>query len=265
MPFLNYITWTVDPELIDFGFLHIRWYGVLFATGFLLGYYNLTKIHANEGIGPKKTEQILIYMMVAVILGARLGHVFFYEWDYYSQNLWEIPMIWKGGLASHGATIAILIALWLYARKVVQKPISWVLDTTSAGVAMGAAFVRFGNLMNHEIIGKVTDVPWAFIFTRVDNQPRHPVQLYEAFSYLFICALINYLYWKTSAKDKPWVLTGTLLVTLFGARFIIEIFKKSQGGFETYLGDALTTGQWLSIPFVILGLFLMIRGWRTSR
>lgn len=260
MALLNYITWNVDPELIKIGVFHIRWYGLLFATGFLIGYYLIYRVYKNEGLPEQQAEQLLIYMMVAVIIGARLGHVFFYQWDYYSQHPEEIVMVWKGGLASHGAAIAILIALWVYSRRVVKKPMIWIYDRAAASVAIGAAFVRLGNLMNSEIVGKpTTEVPWAFIFTKVDQQPRHPVQLYECFSYIAICLLLSHMYWKTNAKDKPGLLMGTLLVTLFGARFFIEIFKKSQGGFEKYLGDFLTTGQWLSIPFVLIGLYFMLR------
>jgi len=259
MHLLTYVNWAVEPEIFSIGAIHVRWYGVLFASGFLLGYLMLYKIFLNEKESPENAEKLLIYMMVSVIVGARLGHVIFYDWDYYSENLGEIVMIWKGGLASHGATIAILIALWIYSKRVIKKPMLWILDRATGGVAIGAAFVRLGNLMNHEIVGKVTDVSWAFKFSRIDNLPRHPVQLYEFISYVLICVLMNFMYWKTSAKDKPGLMFGTLLITLFGARFFIEIFKRSQGGFEVFLGNVLSTGQWLSIPLILIGVFFIVR------
>jgi prolipoprotein diacylglyceryl transferase len=171
-------------------------------------------------------------------------------------------MVWKGGLASHGAALGVIIALWIYSKRVSHKSILWALDRVVITVASAAVLIRIGNLMNSEIIGIPTDVAWAFIFERVDLNPRHPVQLYEAFTYLLLFLLLNYLYWKKSAGEKPGLLFGLFLTILFASRFVLENFKNSQGGFETSLGEALSTGQWLSIPFVIIGLFFV---WRANK
>lgn len=259
MSLFSAITWSVSPEIVNiFGF-ELRWYGLCFAIAFLLGYYLLKKIFVAEKLPIEWMDKVFYYVMIATIVGARLGHVFFYDWDYYSQNLVEIVMIRKGGLASHGALIGVLIALWLYSKKVSKKPMTWILDRVAIVAAPGAFFVRMGNLMNHEIVGEPTDVAWAFIFTKgIDMQPRHPAQLYEAIAYLMMFLLLWTLFWKTKVKEKSGFLFGVYLITFFGARFIIEYVKESQGGFESVLGDALSTGQWLSIPFLLAGVYLMV-------
>ena len=166
-------------------------------------------------------------------------------------------MVWKGGLASHGAAIGIILALWLYSKKVSHKSILWALDRVVITVALAAVFIRTGNLLNSEIIGTPTDVPWAFIFERVDMIPRHPVQIYEGLTYLLIFIFLNRCYWKGNYGEKKGFLFGAFLALLFSSRFFMEFFKNSQGGFESSLGDVLTTGQWLSIPFVIVGVYFV--------
>lgn len=265
------ITWNVDPEFIEIPGLgrSIRWYGILFAVAFLAGYYVLDKIFKKENIEKDWLDKILIYVMVGTVLGARLGHVFFYDWEYYSQNLGDIIAIWKGGLASHGAAIGILISLWLFSRNVTKRSILWILDRVVITVAIGAVFIRFGNLMNHEIIGLPSNLPWAFVFTKAyvtdPLTPRHPAQLYEALSYLVIFATVMFLYWKRSWGEFSGKLFGVFLIMMFTARFFIEFVKNSQGGFESNLGNVLSTGQWLSIPFVLIGLYFLLRPASSAR
>lgn len=254
---LNYIVWEVDPNIINEP-LTIRWYGLLFALGFVLGYQVLKKIFIKEDIPEKWLDSAFIYVFFGTLIGARLGHVFFYDWAYYSENLAEIPKIWKGGLASHGAAIGIIIALWIYSKKVTKKSVLWILDRVVITIALAAVFIRVGNLMNHEIIGEPADLPWAFIFTLVDDQPRHPAQLYEAFCYLITFGTLMFLYWKTGSSRRNGILFGTFLAMIFSARFFIEFVKESQVAFEESM--TLNMGQWLSIPLVLGGLFFIVRG-----
>jgi phosphatidylglycerol:prolipoprotein diacylglycerol transferase len=257
---LMFVTWDVDPNLFEIGPLTIRWYGVLFASAFLVGHYIIQNIFIKENQPKEWMDSLLIYMMVGTVLGARLGHVFFYQWDYYSQNIGEILQVWKGGLASHGAAIGIIISLALWSYKVSKKSLLWILDRVVITVALAAVFIRFGNLMNHEIIGAITDVPWAFIFTKAGYavlEPRHPTQLYEALSYLIIFGLLMFLYYKQNAGKRPGLLFGLFLILLFTARFFIEFIKEVQVAKEIEM--TLNMGQWLSIPLVMVGLFFVIR------
>lgn len=258
------IVWNVKPQIIEIGDFQLRWYGLLFAFAFIVGNYLMGKMFKNEGVPDKWLDKILIYVLIGVVLGARFGHVFFYDWPYYSQHPGEILMVWKGGLASHGAAIGVIIALWLFSRNVSHKSILWALDKVVITVASAAVFIRIGNLMNSEIIGTPTDVPWAFIFERVDPLPRHPVQLYEALAYLLIFIFLYQSYWKKGYGEKRGFLFGAFLALLFSSRFIMEFFKNSQGGFESSLGDVLTTGQWLSIPFVLIGIYFVWRSLQTK-
>lgn len=253
------ITWTASPEIINIGPLTLRWYGLLFASGFLVGLFIVKKMFAAEKAPEAWLDKAFMHIVLGAVIGARLGHVFFYDWEFYSNNLMEIPKIWRGGLASHGGAIGIIIALWLFSKNVSKKSILWILDKVVVPTALAGCFIRLGNLMNSEIIGSPTDVSWAFIFTRVDSIPRHPVQLYESLTYLFSFALLFGLYWKSNAKDKPGFFFGSFLVLIFGFRILMENFKESQGGFESALGNIMSTGQWLSIPFVVIGLFFVLR------
>ena len=204
-------------------------------------------------------------MVLATIIGARLGHVFFYDWSYYKNHLGEILMIWKGGLASHGAALAILISLYLFSKLVVKKPLLWILDRMAAPIAIGATFIRLGNLMNHEIVGHQTNVPWAFKFHRYydetlgiyDPTPRHPSQIYEALAYLVIFGVLLFLFWKRNLWQKPGFIFGTFLILVFTARFFIEFTKEGQTARDFEL--VLNTGQLLSIPFVLAGCIILIR------
>lgn len=258
MEFLTFIHWNVDPEIFSLGPLSIRWYGLLFAFGFLGGYYQGERMFKFEKINPEWLESLFIYLIVATIVGARLGHVFFYGWDYYSQHPGEILKVWHGGLASHGGAIGIFIALIWWSRKVSKRSVLWVLDRVVVPTALVAALIRTGNLMNSEIYGIQTDLPWGFIFERNgETVAKHPTQIYEAFSYLLTYAVMLYSYWKTDLRNREGFIVGVFFVMVFLSRFLIEFIKEDQEAFEA--GMALNMGQWLSVPFVLGGLFLIIR------
>lgn len=257
---LSYITWEASPEIFSIGPLTMRWYGLLFASGFLIGFYIVRQMFLAEKAPEEWLEQIFMYMVLGTVIGARLGHVFFYEWGYYSQHLSEIPMVWKGGLASHGGTLGVLAGLWIFSKRISKRSILWVLDKVVVPTALVGCFIRLGNLMNSEIYGIPTDVPWAFLFVKnnaIKDIPVHPVQLYEALSYLAIFIFLMWVYWKTEFRKKQGFIFGLFFVLLWSARFILEFFKGDQGGFGEIFGGILSTGQWLSIPFFLVGLYYM--------
>lgn len=255
---LAYINWNASPDIISIGFLTLKWYGLFFASGFLLGLFMVKRMFAVENAPEEWLDKAFIYIVLGAVLGARFGHVFFYDWDYYSQHLSEIPMIWRGGLASHGGAIGVLVALWLFSRNVSRQSMLWILDKVVVPTALAAAFIRMGNMMNSEILGKPADVAWAFVFLKVDDVPRHPVQLYESITYLISFAVLYQVYWKTDFRFYPGKIFGLFLIFIFGSRILWEQFKDSLGGFEESLG-LLSTGQWLSIPFVLTGLYFVFR------
>lgn len=258
MDILAFIHWNVSPEIFSLGPIHVRWYGLLFAIGFLFGYNHGEKMFKHENIDLKWLESLFIYLIVATVVGARLGHVFFYGWDYYSQNLHEILYIWQGGLASHGGVLGIIVAMILWSKNVSRRSILWVLDRVVVPSILVAALIRIGNLMNSEIYGVQTSLPWGFIFERNNETvPKHPTQIYEALAYLITFAVIQYMYWKTKAKDLQGMLVGVFFIMVFTARFFVEFIKEDQEAFEA--GMALNMGQWLSIPFVVAGIMLVVR------
>lgn len=315
MYFLGF-DWNPEGTLFKLGFIQIKYYNLLWIAAFVVGWFIMKKIFQNEKKSMEKLDSLFIYTVVSIMLGARLGHVFFYDWEYYQNHLVEILLpiresangnlfgIINGyeftgftGLASHGATIAAIIGMWLYCRKWKDIKMLWLLDRLVIPSAIGACFVRLGNFFNSEINGKVVDKSY-FLATRFirdsDDMPaykamaltkeqtenaaykaiqhnpefsnilgsipyRHPAQLYEAICYIFVFIILYQLYWKTNKKDKPGYLFGLFMALLFIVRFVVEFFKKSQGGFEDSLGDVLTTGQWLSIPMIIIGLYFMFR------
>ena len=258
MDFLTFIHWNVSPEIFSLGPLTVRWYGLLFAIGFLFGYNHGEKMFKHENIDLKLLESLFIYLIVATIVGARLGHVFFYGWHYYSQHPIEILYVWQGGLASHGGVIGILAALSFWSLKVSKRSLLWVLDRVVVPSALVAALIRFGNLMNSEIYGMPTTLPWGVIFERNhETVAKHPTQIYESLSYLFTFAVMMYMYWKTKAKDYQGLIVGVFFVLVFAAGFFIEFIKEDQEAFEK--GMMLNMGQWLSIPFVIAGIILIVR------
>lgn len=251
------IFWNVSPEIIKLGPISLRWYGLLFASAFVFGYLVLSKVYKYEKKPQSDLEQLSIYVILGTVIGARLGHCLFYDPVYYLSNPLEMIKVWEGGLASHGAAIGIITSIYLLTKKQKDKSMLWILDRLVIVVALGGAFIRTGNLFNSEIIGKATDVPWAFIFARVDDIPRHPAQLYEAIVYLISFFVLHYVYYKTEKKLKQGYIFGLFLILIFGFRFLVEFIKENQSAFEQ--GLTLNMGQLLSIPFVAAGLFFMIR------
>jgi prolipoprotein diacylglyceryl transferase len=259
MDLLLAITWNASPEIVTIGPITLRWYGLLFAAGFLIGLYIVKGMFKEENAPEPWLDKAFMHVVLGAVIGARLGHVFFYDWDFYSENLAEIPKIWRGGLASHGGAIGIIIALWFFSINVSKKSVLWILDKVVVPTALAGFFIRLGNLMNSEILGRETDVAWAFIFVREDAIPRHPVQLYESILYLISFFVLFWLYKNSNAKQKQGFFFGLFLVLIFGFRILMEFFKESQGGFESSFGNLLSTGQLLSIPFVLLGLFFVFK------
>lgn len=256
------INWSADPEIFAIGSLSIRYYGVLFALGFIIGYQIMYWMFKVEGRNLKDLELLTLVMVISTIVGARLGHCFFYDPAYYLSNPIEILMIRKGGLASHGAAIAIIIGLWIFIKMRPKFTYLWVIDRIAVVVALAGAFIRIGNFVNSEILGLPADVSWAVVFTRIDDVARHPVQLYEAFSYLAIFAFLMLKYNKKRENSAPGYLLGMFMLLVFGARFIMEFFKTRQAAFDI---SFLTMGQILSIPFVIIGIWLVLRAIKITK
>jgi prolipoprotein diacylglyceryl transferase len=261
---ISYIFWDIDPEIFhDFEFL--RWYGVSWVLGMMVGYIIMRYVYKSEGVSLIELDKVTTYVIVGGILGARLGHILFYDPIYYWENPIEILPVkinptfeftGLAGLASHGGILGALLALYLYNRKF-RKDYLWLLDRlTIAGAALGG-FIRIGNVMNSEIIGTPSNLPWAFIFTRVDQIPRHPSQLYEAIFY-FILTIALYLIWKSGRfyKNNGFIF-GLGMTLIFTQRFLIEFLKENQVPFEENL--TLNMGQILSIPLALVGIFLMMR------
>jgi len=287
-------------EGINIGFFTIRYYSLMFVIAFGLGWYIMKRIFEKENEPIEKLDTLFIWTVVATLLGARLGHVFFYDWEYYRNNVLEILLPFKfspnfeftgfQGLASHGAAVAIIISTYFYSKKVIKKPMLWVLDRVVIPVASGAVFVRIGNFFNSEIVGKITDSPFGIRFvrdyyssaevvniTKISNvndayhalvtdpkyatllekvTAKHPAQLYEAFAYVFVFLILFFLYWRTKTAEKHGLLFGYFLILLWSVRFFVECVKESQGGIEETFG-LLSTGQWLSIPFILIGIYYL--------
>lgn len=270
---MNFITWTFNPDIISHP-ITVRWYGIMFVIGFILGVNVISKMFKREGTKSSWVDAIFIYTAICTIVGARLGHVFFYAWDYYSQHPEDIIKTWEGGLASHGGAIGILIGLFLYSKFVTKKPYLWTLDRLVVPVAMVGGFIRLGNLFNHEIYGHATTMPWGFRFISNLEQwmngadpiftlPSHPTQIYEALCYFALFGLLMFMYWKRNSGERQGLLSGVFLVILFSARFLIEFIKNPQENFE--IGMILNMGQLLSIPFIIAGAILIIRSMKRPR
>lgn len=251
------IYWDVSPDIFSIGPFIIRWYGLLFALSFIIGYQIMYVIFKKESKPDAILNDLVWYMIIGTVLGARLGHCFFYNPAYYIANPLEILQVWKGGLASHGAAIGILLSLYIFVRKHKEYNYLWILDRIVITVALGGFFIRMGNLFNSEIIGIPTDLPWSFVFASVDGIPRHPAQLYEAIAYLFVFIFLMIYYLRQPGKFKNGLLLGWFLILVFGFRFLIEFVKEDQTYFEK--GWLLNMGQLLSIPFVLLGIYLVLR------
>ena len=250
------ITWSISPEIVSFGPIHIRYYGLLFAASFLVGFKIMEWIFLKEKRSIDDLNDLVWYMILGTVIGARLGHCLFYNPDYYLSNPFEIIKVWKGGLASHGAAIGIFISIFLYTKKKKNQSFLWVSDRVAITVALAGFFIRLGNLFNSEIVGHPTDAAWGFIFTSVDNVPRHPTQLYESLFYLISFVIILFQYKKYDGKFKDGYLFGLFLILIFGFRFFVEFFKRDQTYFEA--GMMLNMGQLLSIPLVIAGFYFFI-------
>ena len=269
------IDWAPSETLFKIGSFGIHYYSLMFIIAFGLGYYMMKKIYDEEKIPLEYLESLFVYMIISVLLGARLGDVIFYSWDYYQNHLIEILLPIRDtptgytftgfrGLASHGAVIGTLIGLYLYKRKFTHKPLLWLLDRVTVPIAIGASFVRFGNLLNSEIVGKYTNTNFGVVFlNRGESLPRHPAQLYEAIGYIILFFILKQTY-KSEYKNKPGFMLGLFFVGMFVIRFLVEYIKESQGGFEDLI-PLFSTGQWLSIPFVALGGFLMLRSLKTTQ
>ncbi|PBJ12172.1 prolipoprotein diacylglyceryl transferase [Flavobacterium sp. ACN6] len=300
---LNFV-WN-PSEGINLGFFIIRYYSLMFVIAFLLGWFLMKKIFERENESLEKLDSLFVWTVLATLIGARLGHVLFYDWEYFRNHLLEIFLPFRfepkfeftgfQGLASHGAAISIIVAMYFYSKKILKRSLLWILDRIVIPVASGAIFVRLGNFFNSEIIGNETTSAFGIRFLHdkfskneavqktgiadpieaynaIATNPkfanllaevpaRHPAQLYEGFSYIFVFAILYFLYWKTNTRLKSGFLFGLFLVLLFVVRFIVEFVKQSQGGIEEDLGY-FSTGQWLSIPFIIIGLFFIIRAQR---
>lgn len=277
---LNYITWNADPILFSLGSLQVRWYGLFWALGFLFGYLIMRKIYRREKMTDDSLDKLLIYMLIFTVIGARLGHCLFYEPDYYLSHPLKMLAVWEGGLASHGGAIGILIGLYIYARKV-KKPYIWILDRIVIAVCLVGALIRCGNVMNHEIYGTPTSLPWGFVFMRGSEQfcgtfdnytlctswgdccppsewlPCHPTGLYEAFFCLVAMGLLLWMYYKRDLGNKqPGLMFSVFLLIIFGSRICIEFLKNVQVDFENNM--LFDMGQWLSVPFVIAGIVIWI-------
>lgn len=259
------ITWDISPDIFELGPFTIRWYGLLFASSFVVGLKIMQDIFTKEGKSDKDLNDLFWYMILSTIIGARLGHCLFYNPAYYLQHPLEILMTWKGGLASHGAAMGIIAGLYLYSRKKADQSFLWIMDKVVITVALAAVFIRTGNLMNSEIIGAPTDVPWAFLFPRAESNPvpRHPSQIYEILAYL-ATFIATFRIYKTKAWNLPdGLIFGVFLVMIFGFRIIVEFYKRNQTYFEE--GMALNMGQILSIPLVIFGIYLIYKAYKKGK
>mgnify|MGYP000894753355 CR=1 FL=1 len=257
MEIISSIYWNASREIFSLGPLSIRWYGLLFALGFVVGYQIMQWVYKRENKTQKQLDSLAITMILSTVIGARLGHCLFYEPQIYLSDPISILKVWEGGLASHGAAIGIIFGLWLHIRK--QKDISliWILDRIVIVVALAGFFIRLGNFFNSEIYGTPADLPWAVVFAQIDDIPRHPVQIYESLSYLLIFLFLFFAYKINYQKLKDGFLFGFFLILVFGVRFILEYFKSNQTDLEMDL--PLKMGQILSIPFIIAGFYFLFK------
>lgn len=268
---LNFITWDVNPQIFSILGREIRWYGLCWAIGLLVAVWIVQKIYKAENLPQKWFDSLFVYVVVSLIVGARLGHCLFYDPGYYLSNPVEILKIWEGGLASHGGAIGIIIGLWLYSRKI-HKSILWSLDRVSIVAGLTGGFIRIGNLMNSEIYGGPTNLPWGFNFVKDPawlrsiaqggsaGLPCHPTQIYEALIYFIIFAVTMYLYWKTDAKQRIGLIFGVAITGIFTARFFLEFLKNVQEPFEIQMRNTIgiDMGQLLSLPFIVCGIYLIV-------
>lgn len=268
----DFVTWTADPIIFSIGPVTLRWYALMFIVGFAIGDKLMEKYYRLDGKDPERVYTLFMYCFVGTLVGARLGHCLFYNPEYYLAHPLEILMTWKGGLASHGGTLGVFLAVLLYAKKD-KLPALFVLDRLAIAVAPVAALIRVGNLFNHEIYGHETSLPWGFRFITnmhayeagrepIFTAPCHPTQLYEALCYLGVFFLNAWLYKRYDAGKRPGLLLGSFFTLVFGSRFLIEFVKNVQEDFEE--GMLLDMGQLLSIPFILAGLWLIVRAMKVK-
>lgn len=272
--YFNYIIWDVGPILIDFGVLQLRTYSLLFALGFIVSYFIIKRYYKQEGVPVRELDTLTVWVVVGGLLGARLGHCIFYDWEYFSKNLLEIflpirfspefEFIGYQGLASHGGAIGIIIAILIYYRKSTKKSFFWLIDRIAVPTGFAGALIRLGNLFNSEIYGHQTDLPWGFVFIRNgDTFPSHPTQLYEAICYIITSIVLMRLYKVERFRNAGGFLLGVFFIMVFTARFFIEFVKENQVAFEDSM--ALNMGQILSIPVVLAGIFLVVRALKLNK
>lgn len=250
-----YFVWEGQPEAFTLGPLIIRWYGLLFAFSFLCGYQIMTWVYRTEKKPEIDLDRLFLHMFLGIVIGARLGHCLFYDPGYFLSHPLEILKIWRGGLASHGALIGVFLSLYLYSRSHKDQPYLWLLSRMTLVTSLGGGLIRLGNFFNSEIIGQASEVPWAIVFARIDQVPRHPSQIYESLSYILLFAALAIVYRRYKAQTDPRLLLGLYLAGTFTARFLIEFTKEVQSDFEHSL--YLHLGQWLSLPLILLGFALL--------
>ena len=248
---MEHLVWSVDPVIFKLGSIQLRWYGLFFVGSFFLGLLILQWIYKREQRDPIVLDNLLVYLLIGTVIGARLVHCFAYEPEYYLTHPLEILKVWKGGLASHGGLLGVFIALYLFSKKY-NEPYLWLVSRVAIPGALVAAFIRLGNLFNSEILGLPSELPWAIIFARVDMIPRHPVQLYEGLAYLLLFIILLTLYKKASFDFSTRIIPGLFLTYVFASRFLLEYTKTPQADYSTSL--PFSTGQMLSIPFILAGM-----------
>ncbi len=253
----------MNPDLISSP-VTIRWYGLMFAIGFLMGYEIVGRMFRHEGAPEKWLGLLLVWVMGGTIIGARLGHCFFYEWDFYSAHPEKIIRVWEGGLASHGGAIGVIIAVLLFSLFTSKRSPMWTFDRLVIPIALVGGLIRLGNLFNSEIFGGPTDLPWGMVFVNsaewralYPEVACHPTQIYEALCYFALFGLLMWMYWKRNSEERPGLIFGVFLVGVFLSRFFIEFIKNNQEAFEDDM--ILNMGQCLSIPFVLAGVVLIVR------
>jgi phosphatidylglycerol---prolipoprotein diacylglyceryl transferase len=251
------IHWNVDPIIFSAGFIQLRWYSLGFLLGFSLGYHIMRKICLWEGKSTEQLDSLLVHLVAGTTIGARLGHCLFYDPGYYLTHPLEILKIWEGGLASHGGVLGVIIAVWLFRRKNPEFGLMWLFDRLIVPTVMTGGFIRLGNLMNSEILGKPTEGNWGVVFDRVDQFPRHPAMVYESICYFVIFAISYRMYLRFKEKTPPGMLFGFVMAAVFACRLVIEFFKENQSAFENEM--TFNMGQLLSVPFIIVGLFFFFR------
>ena len=259
---MDHFVWNIDPVLISFMGLKVHWYGALFATAIACGFQVMKRIYIKEKLPVESLDNLLMYCVIGIIVGARLAHCIFYDPAYYFSNPLKIFAIWEGGLASHGGGLGAILALYYYRRKM-DMPFLFLLDRLAIATAIFGFFVRMANFMNSEILGLPSNVPWAIVFERIDMLPRHPAQLYEAIAYLLIFIGLWAIYKYTEMKQKEGAIFGLFLVLVFSSRFAIEFVKVKQAAYAE--GMTLSAGQWLSVPFLIVGVVLLVMPYLNKR